>query len=182
MIQAVSRAASNREVGVVSESGLVWDDVFMNVGDIVTVSGYITKEKFIAGRVLAEIERILGFHRGRLTEGIAVVVLTELPDAQGFDLAAYSNVAAHRYKTPEGLNIEKIKANAKATWATIGFERLVKVLPARRHDPNMNPDIQYPPGYGAPQWIAKVPLRGRVVAVITDYPNGRYVAADAVRR
>lgn len=85
----------------------------MNVGDLVTVSGCVTKEKFIAGRTLAEIEKILGFHR---------------------------------------------------------------------HDPNMNPDIQYPPGYGAPQWIAKVPWRGRVVAVVTDYPNGRCVAAAAVRR
>jgi hypothetical protein len=48
----------------------------------------------------------------------------------------------------------------------------------------MNPDIQYPypPGQGAPQWIAKVPLRGKVVAVVTDYPKGRYVAADVVRR
>ena len=154
----------------------------MNVGDIVTVSGCVTKDKFIAGRTLAEIEKILGFHRGRLSGGIAVVVLTELPDIEEFDLAAYSNVATHRHKTPGGLNIEKIKANAKATWTTIGFERLVKVLPALRHDPAMNPDIQYPPGYGAPQWIAKVSLRGRVVAVITDYPNGRYLAADAVRR
>jgi hypothetical protein len=46
----------------------------MNVGDIVSVSGCITKEKFIAGRTLVEIEKILGFHAGRLSGGIAVVV------------------------------------------------------------------------------------------------------------
>ena len=154
----------------------------MKVGDIVQVSGCITKEKFIAGRTLADIEKILGFHSGRLFGGIAVVVLTELPAMQQFDLAAYSNVATHRHKAPEGFNIEKLKADAKATWAMTGFERLVKVLPVVRHDPNMDPDFQYPPGHGAPQWVTKVSLWGRVVGVVNDYPNGRYVAADAVRR
>ena len=154
----------------------------MNVGDIVSVSGCITKEKFIAGRTLVEIEKILGFHGGRLTGGIAVVALSELPGMDQFDLAAYSTVATHRHIPPAGLNIEKIKADAKASWAISGFERLVKVLPAVRHDPNMNPDIQYPPGQGAPQWVSKVPLLGKVVGVVNDYPNGRYVAADAVRR
>ncbi|HTA68618.1 MAG TPA: hypothetical protein VK776_10085 [Bryobacteraceae bacterium] len=154
----------------------------MNVGDIVSVSGCITKEKFIAGRTLAEIEKILGFRAGRFAGGIAVVVLTELPGLQQFDLAAYSNVATHRHRTPAGLNIDKLKADAKASWATTGFERLVKVRPAVGHDEKMDPDIQYPPGQGAPQWIAKVLLRGKVVAVVTDYPKGRYVAADAVRR
>lgn len=149
----------------------------MKVGDLTTVSGCITKEKFIAGRTLLEIEKILGFHHGRLLGGIAVVALTELPAVQSFDLAGYSNVATHRGVPPTGLDIEKLKTQARATWSTNGFERLVKVLPATRHDPNMNPDTQYPPGQGAPQWVAKTPLRGTVVAVITNYPNGRFVPA-----
>ena len=37
----------------------------MKAGDIVSVSGCITKEKFIAGRTLIEIEKVLGFHGGR---------------------------------------------------------------------------------------------------------------------
>jgi hypothetical protein len=154
----------------------------MRVGDVVSVSGCITKEKFIAGRTLAEIEKILGFHSGRLSGGITVVALTELPGIQHFDVASYSNIATHRHQVPAGLDIEKIKAEAMKTWATAGFERLVKVLPALRHDPAVNPDIQYPPGYGAPQWVAKTSLRGKVVGVVTDYPNGRYVATDAARR
>jgi hypothetical protein len=68
-----------------------------------------------------------------------------------------------------------------ASWSTTGFERLVKVFPAVSHDPTMNPDIQYPPGQGAPQWVAKTPLRAQVVAVVADYPNGRYIPADAAR-
>jgi hypothetical protein len=149
----------------------------VNLGDFVSVSGCITKDKFIAGRTLAEIERILGFHGGRFSTGVAVVALMELPGLDQFDLAAYSNVAAHRRTPQPGLNIDKLKADAKAGWATAGFERLVKVLPGMRHDPLMMPDIQYPPGMGAPQWIAKVQLAGRVVGVVTAYPNGRYVPA-----
>ena len=51
----------------------------MKIGDIVSVSGCITKEKFIAGRTLAEIEKMLGLHSGRLSGGIAVVAVTQLP-------------------------------------------------------------------------------------------------------
>ena len=154
----------------------------MKIGETVLVSGCITKEKFIAGRTLPEIEKILGYQAGRFSGGIAVVALLQLPELHQFELAAYSNVATHRLKVPPGLNIQKLKTEAKATWSTTGFERLVKVLPAQRHNPGMNPDIQYPPRQGAPQWISAVPLPGKVVGVVTEYPNGRYVAADAVRR
>ena len=90
----------------------------MKVGDVVSISGCITKEKFIAGRTLAEIEKILGFQNGRLSGGIAIVALTELPSIQQFDVAAYSNVATHRHQVPVGLNIDKIKSEAMRTWAT----------------------------------------------------------------
>jgi hypothetical protein len=45
----------------------------VTIGYILPVSGCFTKEKFIAGRTLAEIEQILGFHAGRLSTGMAVV-------------------------------------------------------------------------------------------------------------
>ena len=154
----------------------------MHAGDLVPVSGCFTKEKFIAGRTLAEIERILGFHAGRLSAGMAVVALTELPSIQQFDLGAYSNVATHRQGSQEGLNIERIKADARGTWTTFGFERVVKVIPATGHNPAVNPDIQYPPGLGAPQWIARVPLMGRVIAVVSGYPHSRYLAAGGMGR
>jgi hypothetical protein len=152
----------------------------MRVGDLVSdVSGCITKEKFIAGRTLAEIERILGFHAGRFSRGIIVVALTDLPC--NFDLAAYSNVAKHRHSAPTGLDIAKIKADVVKTWSTCGFERLVKVRPLIPHNQNMSPDLQYPPGYGAPQWNSRDLLRGKIVGVVADYPFGRYVVADVVR-
>lgn len=153
----------------------------MKIGDLTLVAGCITKEKFVAGRTLRQIETILGFHRGRFGQGITVVALLELPAIDEFDLAAYSNIATHRFKMPADLNIEKLKTEARISWAVSGFERLVKVLPDVRHNPSLDPDVQYPPGHGAPQWVAKRPLRGRVVAIVTEYPNGRYVASDSAR-
>jgi hypothetical protein len=148
----------------------------MILGQIVSVSGCFTKEKFIVGRRLYEIETILGFHRGRLSQGMAVVALSQLPRTDQFELAAYSNVATHRNTIPGGLDIDRLKRNAAVTWATTGFERLVKVFPTMRHDHNIDPDTQYPPGHGAPQWIAKTSLLGRVVGIVSDYPNGIYTA------
>lgn len=153
----------------------------MKLGDNLSVSGCFTKEKFIAGRTLGEIEKILGFHTGRLASGISVAAILELPNLDQFELGAYSNVASHRFKLPQDLNISKIKAEARGTWTTAGFERIVKVLPDTRHNSNMDPDIQYPPGQGAPQWVAKVPLRAKIVAIVADYPNGRYRAVDLAR-
>ncbi len=146
----------------------------MRIGEVIRVSGCITKEKFIAGRTLAEIERILGFHSGRFARGVAVVHLLELPELDKFELAGYTNVAGHRYSEPEGLDIERIKAIARSTWALAGFERLVKVRPMIPDNREMDPDLQYPPGLGAPQWKAVAPLMAKVVAVVSDYPSGRY--------
>jgi hypothetical protein len=152
----------------------------MDLGEIITMKpGCFTKEKFIGGRTLGEIERILGYSVRRMARGITVVALLELPRIHEFDLAAYSNVPAHKFRTPTDLDIEKIKAAGMESWATSGFERVVKVFPATIHDANLDPDLQYPPGDGAPQWISKVPLRGKVVAIVTEYPNGRYVAGAA---
>lgn len=148
--------------------------MLMKVGDVISITGCFTKEKFIAGRKMDEIERILGFRAGRFSQGITVATLVELPDVGQFELAGYSNVATHRHAAPTGLDIGRIKAIARSTWSTGGFERLVKVLPALRHDKSLDPDIQYPPGLGAPQWIAMKPLRAKVVCVITGYPASRY--------
>jgi hypothetical protein len=128
------------------------------------------------------IERILGFHAGRLAGGLTVVALLELPAPDQFDLAAYSNIATHKFQMQSDLDIEKLKAAAWASWTTTGFERLVKVLPATRHEGNLNPDFQYPPGLGAPQWVARTQLRGKVAGIVTEYPEGRYIAADVIRR
>ena len=146
----------------------------MNIGDAFSVSGCVTKDKFLLGRNLADCEQILGFHPRRLASGMTVVALQQLPELDQFELAAYSNVATHHFVKPTNLDLEKLKKQARATWAINGPERLVKVLPAIRHDNSMDPDIQYPPGKGAPQWKILTPMRGKVVAIVNVYPAGRY--------
>lgn len=154
----------------------------MVVGEIIKVSGCFTKEKFITGRTLAEMEKILGFRAMRFASGITVAALLELPKIDEFEVSGYTNVASHKFKLSPGLDVNVLKKNAMSTWTATGFERLVKVRPVLRHQDDLHPDIQYPPGRGAPQWVAKVPLKAKIVAIVTGYPGGRYVAADVARR
>src|SRR5207248_3182952 len=93
------------------------------------VSGYVTKDKFIRGRSIGEIERILGFHGGRFRRGIAVIRIDRLPSLSEFELAAYSMIPEHRYRQPEDVNIQKLKQLAMESWFRTGWERLVKFQP-----------------------------------------------------
>jgi hypothetical protein len=138
----------------------------MAIGDVTKVAGYITQDKFLAGRSLEEIERYLGFHKGRLAQGASFIKLARLPKIDEFELAAYSMTAAHRYTTPPGLDIAKLKNLAMARWSLSGPDRLVKVRPGIQHDVSMGDDEQYPPGSGVPQWRIKTPtlIDGVVVA------------------
>jgi hypothetical protein len=145
-------------------------------GTPLVVSGCFIQEKSILGRTLAEIETLLGFHNGRLRDGMDVVALGRLPELAEFDLAAYTSLVTLREEPPEGIDLPLLKEQSRAAWSTAGYERIVKVLPARRRDVNVNPDIQAPPGLGVPQWIARLPVPGLVVAVCRGYPSQRYTA------
>jgi hypothetical protein len=149
----------------------------MNVGSSDFVSGYVTKDKFIRGRTLQEIEQILGFQTGRFQQGIYVLTLDRLPSQSEFQVAAYSMIAEHHFKMPSDLNIEKIKQNAAESWGLTGGDRLVKVRTVAPHDPKLDPDLQYPPGKGAPQWKLTARIPATCVAVVTGYPDSRYQPA-----
>lgn len=146
----------------------------MDIGTRTTVQGYITVDKFLYGRSLDIVERTLGFHSGRLAKGARFLALTTLPRLDQFELAAYSMVASHRFISPEGLDINRLKQAALDYWTLIGPNRPVKVHPFIPHDDRLEPDIQYPPGLGAPQWRLIVPLPAVVVDVVMNYPSGSY--------
>lgn len=146
----------------------------MNVGDNAFVSGYVTKDKFIRGRTLEEMEQILGFQKGRFQQGAYVLALHRLPSQSEFQLAAYSMIAEHHLNIPTDLNIDKIKKNAAGSWALTGGDRLVKVRAVAPHNPTLDLDIQYPPGQGAPQWKLTASIQATCIAVLTGYPGGRY--------
>lgn len=144
------------------------------IGASIKVRGYITQDKFLLGQSLAELEKRLGFHPGRLAWGASVVRLERLPLPNEFQLAAYSMTAEHRHQGPTGLDIRKLKELARAVWSLQGGDRLIKILPVTPHNPHMGPDEQYPPGSGVPQWkIVGAGVPGAVVARIL--PGMRYL-------
>jgi hypothetical protein len=136
------------------------------IGDTLPIRGYVTQDKFLVGRAALDIERTLGLHAGRLNGGAVIARLSRLPMQSEFDLGAYSQTAAHRYRTPGGLDIGRLKSLAMSGWSLTGPNRLVKVIPAIAHDSLLSDDAQYPPGLGAPQWVIRkeTPIEGIVVA------------------
>ncbi len=60
------------------------------IGDKVSITGYITQDKFVIGRTMPEIEAILGFHEGRLAQGATFAKLISLPKVGEFELAAFT--------------------------------------------------------------------------------------------
>ena len=151
----------------------------LNLYATTTVSGCITQEKFLKGRTLAEIERLLGFHRGRLKEGMIVTTLTQIPQVGQFEFGGYSQVASHHFQEQYGkvaFDKDMMKRKLVAEVFKIhGPDRLVKVMANTRHDDALSLDEQYPPGQGIPQWNLTTKITARVIALINDYPNGRFL-------
>ncbi len=150
----------------------------LSFGAKTQVSGYVTKEKFLKGRTLDEIERTLGYHPGRLANGATFLKLDRVPKPGEFSLAGYSQVADHRATPPTGIDVDKVTQMAAASFSADGGDRLVKVFPAIGHDAAMANDDQYPPGAGCPQWKLTAKIDATVVAVVSLYPNGRYFPAS----
>ncbi len=150
----------------------------MKIHDEEKIKGCITKEICLSGRTLSEIERILGFHKGRLAKGMVVLALTRKPKANEFEFGGYTQVASHHFEENYGgvaLDESKAKENIiKNVFKTHGPNRLVKVLPNIRHDLAMSDDHQYPPGLGVPQWNLTKEIEMKVVGIVNEYPDGRY--------
>jgi hypothetical protein len=136
--------------------------------------GCFTQDKFIAGRSLREIEKILGFKEGRLSRGGYVYALTRLPAKGEFKVAGYTNVSLHRFQMPSGLDPKVLERNAMEQWKLTGRDRLVKVVPVIEHDKSLGDDEQYPHAYGAPQWVVLKYLPCIVAGNLDSYPDGVY--------
>ena len=138
----------------------------MRVGQPISVRGFVTQLKYLAGRPLWEIELFLGYRSGRLAKGAAFATLDRLPQINEFETAGYSQVAAHRHVMPAGLDPVGLRRMAMSAWTLVGPDRLIKVLPETPHDSSLRDDEQYPPGQGVPQWKVTSPIQGRIVAVL----------------
>ena len=144
----------------------------MQVHEKLTVTGFITKYGYLGGRTLGQIERLLGFHPGRLARGAVFARLDRLPTINEVETAGYSQVAGHRHRPPADLDLRGLRRLAMSEWSMSGPGRLIKVLPETRHDPAIPNDVQYPPGLGIPQWKLIAPVSATVVAMLqrsTDF-------------
>lgn len=65
--------------------------------------GYITAYKFIAGRPLGEVERILGLPPGELAAGAYCYEFLRLPTADEFDLRGYTQTPGGQPYSPGGV-------------------------------------------------------------------------------
>ena len=141
----------------------------MHLHEIIQIKGCITQEIYLRGKTLPDLERILGFQKGRLDDGIVVAALIQLPAAHQFDFLGYSQVAEHRHdpNALAGYDINKLKEmRIKDTFTLVGPKRLVKVLANTPHNEKLENDLQYPPGQGVPQWKLTSRVSARVVSII----------------
>lgn len=152
----------------------------------VPLKGFFTKQIYLQGQTLVEIERRLGFDSGRLSQGAWFAAATVLPNPHEFEFAGYSQVAGHHTSEQYGdINNPKNKHEEDAyilqkkaiinTWKIYGSDRLVKVIPMIGHSYHMGQDYQYPPGSGIPQWRIISPIYCKGICMVKDYPNGRFI-------
>jgi hypothetical protein len=92
-----------------------------SAGRVVPVSGFVTSEKFVRGRPLDQIEKILGLLSGELKNGAVLLRLNFLPLPQQFELRGYTQTPAGEvyaggiYPPGLGANQWELKANIPAT-------------------------------------------------------------------
>ena len=148
----------------------------MFLHQFISVKGCITQEKYIKGRTLSELERILGFHTGRLAQGATVAALLQVPTKNQFKLLGYTQVAEHKIdsETFKRLDTDKLKdLLLRDVFTTVGVNRLVKVIAKTEHSKAMQDDEQYPPGWGVPQWKLTSEMPARVIAELIK--GDRYI-------
>ena len=146
----------------------LWEGMAMKVGDHMSVGGYATRLLFLAGQTPNELETRIGYHRGRLAQGFWLLVLAEQVRPADVELVGYSHFSGGKIGHPSQSARPTVESAAAdqfgaeflthskmrlaSSFAEVGAQRLVKVLPAIRHDAAMANADQYPPGSGIPQF------------------------------
>ena len=160
------------------------------LGKPVTANGCITTLKFVINRPAEEIERRIGYSKGRLDGGWWLLLMVDTVQAGEFEFFGYSNSSGGRSGHPrEGATRESIGDSLKATLGEANFarkqaeiaalmvsngpDRIAKILPRNGEDPTIPPPEawkHYPPGSGIPQWNLTMAKRFVVAA---DVPDGK---------
>lgn len=138
------------------------------MGKPIKAKGFVTQEKFLRGRSLYEIEKLIGYHEGRLKGGALILKAIALPPISHFELRGYSQVAGDKFKPLTGFDENKLKKISTEAWKLSGPDSLVKVIPKVSGG-------TYPPGLGIPQWELNQDIDFQLIADISSYPDGKWV-------
>lgn len=147
-------------------------------GGTENLRGCFTIQRYIQGKSLREIERLLGFNEGRLAKGARFYTPVVIPGINNFEFAGYTQVSTDRIKEVYGdinkrdTEIKKIehdeqKRRVAGNWRVYGAERLIKVAPVISTG-------EYPPGAGVPQWKFIHPITCRLVSFVREW-DGRFI-------
>jgi hypothetical protein len=150
-------------------------------------SGDFTMLKYIENLGAADLERTVGFHKGRLDSGFLIVVLAEneIIRASDFDLKASTGSSGGKMACVDGDNItdvlrgrgqdpDALKKKVANFFLRCKANYPAKVLPNRRHDELCKyPDAELlGPGKkcGVPQFYLKESSGGKNFVIVKEVP------------
>ena len=146
-------------------------------GGMVRSKGFVTRLNSVVNQPADELERRLGYNRGRLAAGWALLLLKPLkPEDRvvgaDFRFAGYTHFSGGRIGDPRlGSARPNVHAELKRNLANparfadefaaqrfpvTGPERIVRIVPISAPDPVLAESALYPTGAGVPQWILTV--------------------------
>lgn len=143
-------------------------------GQTITATGYVTRLNWVDARAPGLVEQSLGYQSGRLSQGYAVGLLADPIRPNHAQFASLSTRSGGRDGLPvadpeqdwlrprvhdrmiEEYGVAEVakllEKPADDPRNLVGGERIVKIFPAIRHNGD-NPEQEYPPGGGAPQYF-----------------------------
>ena len=151
-------------------------------GRMVACKGYVTRLISVINKPAGELERCLGYNRGRLEAGWALLLLKQPISGTDFRFAGYTYFSDGRIGDPRlgktrpdvHDDLQGLLANpadfsrkfAAERFPLTGVERIVRIIPISAPDPTMAAPDLYPVGTGVPQWILTVEKRFLVATVV----------------
>lgn len=149
----------------------------LNVGDVASFNGFVTRASVLRGKTGDQIERALGFEAGRLRDGWRLLFFLQLPTPDQFQFRGYTQMSGgiprgHLASTLDRRTAEQRLADnvddivevkrriIRDVFRLSGPDRLAKVWPTSQ-------GTYYPPGAGFPQWELMTYLPFRVAAIVS---------------
>lgn len=181
---------------------------FLVPGSMVACDRFVTRLISVINQSPRDLEDRLGYNRGRLSRGWALLLLKE-PIAGGeFQFAGYTHLSGGRVGHPSlgdtrptvHDDLQRLLGDpsgyadqfARENFPLSGPERIVKIIPATAPDSGLSDADRYPVGRGIPQWILTVKKKFLVAVVVRpglthlgggiDLPSGFWIdPATAIR-